>query len=62
MKKHFIMFGFYLELASKWLINEAAQFQKQNFSGQKQKTPFIAVCKEFLTLSYIKESKFNPFD
>ena len=56
------MFGFYLELVSKWLINEAAQFQKQNFSGQKQKTPLIVIYKEFLALSYIKESKFNPFD
>lgn len=48
MKKHFIRFGFYLELVSKWLINEAAQIlQTKTFLGKTRKFHSFYYAKDF---------------
>lgn len=48
MKKHFIRFGFYLELVSKWLINEAAQIlQTKTFLGKTREFHLFYYAKDF---------------
>lgn len=61
VKKHFTMFGFYLELVSKWQINEAAQILETEFFWAKPENSTISNMQRILNsfISYIKESTFN---